>query len=164
MFRPDPKSEPRPKKPKTPLKRTGLKRGYITKVSPSAIDSLNGSEKVKESKPVQVWAKIKRTKLKKKFRKPTGELALMKIIYEETGGRCEITGEKLPFDVWSFAHLLGKKAYPKFRLKKENVALVKREIHYIYDNDTEENLLKKYPNAKVMYERKQLLKTEYNVH
>lgn len=100
----------------------------------------------------------------KKARKVTGELDLFREIFTERGGRCEITGEKLVFDPWCFAHILGKKAYPKFRLLKENIAMVKADLHTLYDNGSQEKLLEKYPGAIEIYHRKESLKTLYHNH
>lgn len=97
----------------------------------------------------------------KKKREPTGELELFKEIYKERGGRCEITGEKIIFDPWCFAHILAKKPYPRFRLLKANIVMVKKEIHILYDNEGRERLLDKYPAAIEIYHRKESLKTLY---
>lgn len=98
--------------------------------------------------------------VRKKY-KPTGELALFLKIYAERKGLCEITGEAIPFDVGSFAHILGKGAYPSLRLDESNILMVKKDIHDLYDNQGKEKLLAKYPAAILIYEKKEQLKHKY---
>jgi hypothetical protein len=52
-------------------------------------------------------------------RRKTGELALFQEMWEESEAkRCEVCADKLhEFSVAQHAHILGKGAYPKFRLK-----------------------------------------------
>jgi len=122
--------------------------------TPKTMDFFNPQPK-KYSQPK------KKKGLKQKERKPTGELALFKEIFLERNGKCQITGRDVIFDPMSFMHILSKGAYPKFRLKKENILLVEPEIHYIYDNSDKETLLFEYPKAKIIYEIKEELKIEY---
>lgn len=138
-FNPQPKPEKTPKKEKKPLKRTPLKR----------------SQKPLKRTP------LKKVALVKKAKSPSGEYELFLKIYAEQKGKCEITGKQIPFDVWSFMHVLSKKAYPSFRLKRENIMMVDRKIHELYDNSSQEKLLEAFPQAIVVYERKQQLKQEY---
>ena len=83
----------------------------------------------KQSKP------IKQISDKKKAEgKVTGELALFKAIWATRPHVCEVTGEQLKeFDVWNFAHILSKKAFPKFRLFDKNIVLMSRDAHSEYD-------------------------------
>ena len=96
-----------------------------------------------------------------KRRKTTGELKLFLQLYAERKGRCEITGQLIPFDVNNFAHILGKKAYPSLRLDPDNIIHVKPEIHHLYDNSSKEKLLEKYPAAIKIYEKKNELRYRY---
>ena len=114
----------------------------------------------KKRKPLK-RTPLKRVAIKKKPRKVTGEYSLFMKIYVERKGICEITGLEIPFDVNSFMHILSKGAYPKFRLKKDNIMLVNKKIHSLYDNEGSERLLKKFPQAIVIYQKKELLKKEY---
>lgn len=93
--------------------------------------------------------------------KPTGELALFLKIYADRKGLCDITGEAIPFDVGSFAHILGKGAYPSLRLDESNIIMIKKEIHDLYDNHGKEKLLAKYPTAILIYDKKEQLKHKY---
>ena len=94
-------------------------------------------------------------------RKPSGELKLFLEIYSERKGICEITGKQLPFDVNSFAHVLSKGAYPSLRLDPDNICFCDKEIHHLYDNSSREKLLEKFPEAIVIYERKEALRYKY---
>lgn len=99
--------------------------------------------------------------IKQKPRKPTGEYKLFLSIYAQRNGKCEVTGELIPFDVSSFAHILSKGAYPRYRLNPDNIIMVKPDIHSLYDNSSQEKLLSKYPNAIIIYDRKAQLKYQY---
>ena len=107
----------------------------------------------KTSKP------LKRTAIKKKPRKTTGERAINLEIWAERPHICFVTKEPLgnePLPVY-FMHVLGKKAYPAFRLKKENIVLGTAEIHNQYDSGTTIN----DPIFKPLLALKQFLKEEY---
>lgn len=110
----------------------------------------------KGENPSPVYSSIKQKK-----RAPTGEYALFLSIYTERKGICEVTGEQIKFDVNNFAHILSKGAYGKYRLNPFNIAHVKPEIHHLYDCSDKETLLKHYPEAEVIYERKERLKQQY---
>lgn len=97
----------------------------------------------------------------KKTYKPTGEYKLFLQIYSERKGICEVTGEQIRFDVSNFSHILSKGAYPKYRLNPFNIAHLKPEIHSLYDNSDKETLLKHFPKAIIIYERKEVLKQRY---
>lgn len=92
---------------------------------------------------------------------PTGELALFRKLYVKLGGKCQITHEPIAFDPWCFIHILSKGAYPSFRLKEENIFMTIPKIHDLYDNGSKEYLLSLYPKAKILYQKKEELKTEY---
>jgi len=91
----------------------------------------------------------------------TGELKLFKEIYEQRNECCEITGQWIPFNVNNFAHILGKGAYPSFRLLPENILMVQPRIHHLYDNVGREKLLAEFPEATIIYELKDKLRRQY---
>lgn len=95
-------------------------------------------------------------------KKPTGEADLFKCLFIERGMKCQITGKPLLFDVNSFAHILGKGAWPSFRLNPNNILMVLPEIHHLYDNSSREKLLAKYPEAEIIYTMKDKLRALYN--
>jgi len=106
--------------------------------------------------------KGKKSTLKSKPYKATGEKELFESIYESRNKRCEVTGQYIgAFDVWCFAHLLSKKAYPSYRLNPANIILCLREIHLLYDNSSREKLLEAYPQAIIMFEKKDALRYSY---
>ena len=94
-------------------------------------------------------------------RKTTGEKELFLRIYAERNGTCEVTGQQIKYDVNNFAHILSKGAYPKFRLLPENIIHVHPDVHHYYDNSDKETLLKHYPEAEVIYQKKERLKRRY---
>lgn len=99
-----------------------------------------------------------------KRREPTGELPLFREIYTERGGKCQITGVPLEFHPSIFAHILpkGQGMFPRFKLYKPNIYLVQFRIHDLYDHGTEEQLLKEFPGAKILFELYDKLEIEYN--
>ena len=146
MFNPQPKPEPKEKKTQKPLKRTPLKR------------SQTALKRTPLKKSVTL---LKRTAIKQKPKKASGEFELFLKIYADQKGICEITHRQIEFDVWCFMHILGKKAYPKFRLKRENIMMVDKRIHDLYDNSSKDKLLDAFPQAEIIYENKDKLKQEY---
>ena len=99
--------------------------------------------------------------LKQKLKEPSGELVLFKQIFQDCKGKSMITGKELEFHPNNFAHILSKGAYPRFRLLKKNIIFCEYEIHDLYDNSSREHLLSVYPKAKLFYELKDELRTEY---
>lgn len=133
--------------------------------SPKACMSFECRRKAQEqrsSKSDTVAPKKKQKPLNQRKYKPTGEKELFLKIYAERNATCQITGEFLQFDVWCFAHILSKGSHNKFRLNPDNIIMVKREIHDLYDNRGKEKLLEKYPKAEIIYKMKQELKSKYN--
>lgn len=114
-----------------------------------------------KTKPKQSSEKTRYSSIRPKPRKSTGELKMFLKIYAERKGKCEITGELIKFDVNNFAHILSKGAYPSFRLNPDNIAHVKPDIHRYYDGSDKETLLKHFPEAEVIYQKKVILKREY---
>jgi len=74
--------------------------------------------------------------IKKKFPKTTGERELFLKIWAKRPHVSEINGEPLGDEpnTYNFMHVLGKKAFPDFRLKEENILLASFDQHYYYDN------------------------------
>jgi len=90
------------------------------------------TKKLKGTEKKQVFGS-----LKKKFKKPTGELLSFKKLWEERPHRSELSGKAInEFDIFCWHHILGKKAYPKFRLVKKNIILVTRQEHIDIHNGT----------------------------
>lgn len=104
---------------------------------------------------------IRKSSIKSKPRKPTGELQLFMIIYAECKGVCQITKKQIPFDVSSFMHILSKGSYPSLRLERTNILMVDKRIHDLYDNQGKEKLLRQFPEASIIYELKDELRSKY---
>lgn len=84
--------------------------------------------------PKKTKKAIKRTQIKKKFKKPTGEKALFDEIWEEREHKCQVTGKPIyEFDIRLFSHILSKGAYGTYRLDKRNIWIVTPEIHHIWE-------------------------------
>jgi hypothetical protein len=111
-----------------------------------------------DPKPIK---KIKPKKALKSKRKKTGEAKLFEEIYIDRLGKCRITGEQLPLSPICFMHILSKGGYPRYRLNPKNILLVLPEIHTLYDCGSMEYLISLYPNAKMIYDLKDELRTEY---
>lgn len=62
---------------------------------------------------------------------------------------------------WCFAHILGKGAYPKFKLYYKNILLVTPEEHTYFDDNTAR--AKRDPQWKWVFDLQDLLKAEYNM-
>lgn len=74
------------------------------------------------------------TRIKKKFKKKTGELDVFKEIWEEREHKCFVCGSELgEFSVILFSHVLTKGAYPSLRLNKENILLKCEPCHHRYE-------------------------------
>lgn len=102
---------------------------------------------------------IKRTPISIK-RKTTGERALNLEIWAERPHVDFVTGFPLPDEPKPayFMHVLGKGAYPAFRLYKKNIVLGSEATHYQYDFQTTED----DPRFDKLNELKEELKAEYN--
>ena len=92
------------------------------------------------------------------------QLEMFQQIWQERTHECELCKQNgiithLPkFDVWSFAHILGKGAWCGFKLYKPNIALLCRKCHTQYDDHaTEDN-----PFFNWIHDKAQQLKQLYN--
>lgn len=71
-------------------------------------------------------------------KKPTGEAAVFKKIWEERGPYSQINNEYLgEYNVWYFAHVIpkGKNKYPHFKLLPANIILMSYSQHHLWDNN-----------------------------
>lgn len=125
MFRPYPKSGPKPKKEKKP---------------------------------------IKRTPLKKKFKK-TGQIEIFEEIAAEREWRCYVTGNVLKeLKPINFMHVLAKglNKYPKMKLHKPNIQLVEDDVHFRWDHCPRSELYKD-PRFDKLFDLELRLKREYKL-
>jgi hypothetical protein len=78
-------------------------------------------------------------------------------IWNERKHKSEVSGLPLgAFDIRYFSHVLTKAAYPKFRLKKENIVLMTPEEHFSWEFDD-----RKDPKFAKVIELESELKREY---
>lgn len=96
--------------------------------------------------------------LKQKFPEPTGELALFKKIHAALNGKSELTDKYLPFNVKHFIHCLSKGSREDLRLEAGNIVHGEYRAHWLYDNSIKSELLKEFPRATLIYERKANMK------
>lgn len=59
-----------------------------------------------------------------------------------------------------FSHILGKGAYPKFRLYKKNIVFMSYREHHLWDHA--KHMVKDNPLWKKVFELEEELKREYN--
>lgn len=77
-----------------------------------------------------------------KSKKPTGELLIFTAKWESTPNKvCEVCGVKVEFAPHTFSHILGKGAYPDFRLLLENLFLACFDCHFSWDNKAKSSLI-----------------------
>lgn len=72
-------------------------------------------------------------------RKPTGELGLFEELWKKRKHISFLSGKDLPiFDVALFAHVLEKaqNKFPKWKLNPENIILLTKFEHHLFDNGT----------------------------
>lgn len=98
-------------------------------------------------------------------REPTGEGTLFRHVYadrvdKKTGKlHSEVSGEEIKIvSPANFAHILPKKLYPLFRLRKDNIVILSWDEHNQYDGGLKSELLEDPRWSKVFEKREQLLK------
>ena len=106
---------------------------------------------------------IKRSAIKHKPVGNTDQLNVMKEVFEERGGKCEITGESLVFDPFCVHHLLNKNNYKRFKLYKKNMIVIHPDIHYAYHNNDKQYVISTFgQKANVLYDKADELRIEYH--
>lgn len=106
----------------------------------------------------------KAPKILQKFsirKKKLSELEFFKSEWDKRGGRCFLTGEKIPFHPASCFHVLGKGAFPKYRLKPENLIFMKIELHNDWHALGQNKCLEKDARWKMIIDLYEKLKIEY---
>jgi len=120
------------------------------------------AEKNKD-KPKKVQKPLQRVPLSYK-RKPTGELELMKSMWDKMPEhKSFINGEPIhAFNVGNFAHVLPKaqNRYPKFKLYEDNIKLLTFQQHHQWDKCPREDL-RKLPEWDKMFKLEAELIEEY---
>lgn len=92
--------------------------------------------------------------------KATGQKTIFMEIWNERPHVSEVSGEYLGNEpnVSFFSHILGKKAYPRFILNKNNILLMTFEEHYEFDFGSPEGSM-----WDKVFELKEQLKIEYHL-
>lgn len=115
-------------------------------------------------------AKVYQGRKKIKPRKATGEMKMFDEIFDERPSYCFITDVFLGTKTFLkqtrqfhhlFHHVLRKSAYPSFRLYKNNIIMVTKEVHHKIETKAMSDLLKedfRYERLKELHEK---LKQEY---
>lgn len=119
-----------------------------------------------DPKPVSVKKKpkpLKRTAMKKKPRKVTGEAAMFNAIWQTRPNVSFVSRTILGNEAKAqfFSHVLPKSTYPAFRLNMDNIVLLTAEEHYLWDNGSRDKL-RQNPRWDKMFELEQKLKDRYN--
>lgn len=112
------------------------------------------------SKLNSIGIKKKKTRNKKKSRKQ-GQKEMFLKIWADRPHISELSGESLgeEINVWFFAHILGKGAYPQIKLNPDNIMLVTHDEHWQLDQNT--HLAKQDPLYKLFFDKAQRLKEEF---
>ena len=115
----------------------------------------------KEKEP---YKGLKRTAIKRKPIGNTDQYDVMKEVFEERGGVCEITGEFLgEFDPFMVHHFLNKNTYKRFKLRKDAMIVIHPDIHYAYHNNDKEYVIDTFgKKANILYDRADELRIECN--
>lgn len=116
------------------------------------------------NKSLQLCNKCNDKRLGDKKRGQPREMSLFDRIYAERGGVSQISGKKLPEKGdsryhWCFSHILTKGAYPKFKLKPENIKLVTPEEHILWENYKWK--VRELPEWKWVFDMQEQLKQQY---
>lgn len=120
---------------------------YIVNKTRKLCDKCN-SKRLKESSSVQKTERF--------------ELQLFIQIWNERPHLSEVSGLPLKqFNICYFSHVLSKGAYPKYRLKKENIILKTMREHNDWHTKAESDL-KQIPMWQPIFELRDKLKTQYN--
>ena len=106
--------------------------------------------------------KLAKTKIKQKFSKPTGELALFQAIWDNRPNFCAVCNEPLgEFNISYFSHILPKGAFPKFRLYDKNIMLKCEYHHHIWGTKAKSDLLNYHSNFQMAIDLAEELLIEY---
>jgi hypothetical protein len=105
----------------------------------------------KKAKPVKTYLK-----------RATGELDMFNEIWAEREHVSFVSGETIMGDmsVWYMAHILPKGSYQRYRLRKDNIVLLTKEEHTLFDHASHK--IKDDPMWQPLLELKQEMKEMYN--
>lgn len=125
---------------------------------------IQGKEKQPKIQKMLDSGQIKRAnKTKPPKRKNTGEKELFLQIWEERPHVSEISGKSLgnePKAIYFF-HILGKGAYPAYKLNPDNIILTTEQEHIDWHSMGKDDLIQKEPKFKKVFEKYETLKSRY---
>ena len=137
-----------------------VRKGYIQQCN-QRIKNENKKQQVR-IKPIIVE--------EKKFKEPTGELKLFKIIWQTRPHRCEVCDKEInEFSHNIFSHILPKGLYPEYRLDENNIWIMCHDFneergwggcHFDWGNFTDE--MKSDPKWIPVFELAEALRQETN--
>lgn len=111
-----------------------------------------------DDKPKKIG--LRKTSMKKRY-KPTGEMDLFKHLWGTRKHTCYITGRELEFSPSICFHILGKGAFPAYRLNPSNIIFVNAEYHTDWHTMSREKLLKKDRRWEYVFKLYEMLKIAY---
>jgi hypothetical protein len=138
------------------------KEDYIVKKLPKR-KLCNGCNKKRLQESKGDKGKPSYSSIKKKFPKPSGQLALFEAIWSTRPHVSYISGERLGDDlkaIYCF-HILGKGAFPKYKLYDKNIILTTAQEHIDWGEKNREELLALSPNWQKVFDLYDSLKEEY---
>lgn len=109
--------------------------------------------------PVKPKKGLKKISLKRRM---MNESDFFKSIWKIRGGHCFITGEKLIFHPNVCFHILGKGAFPGYRLKAENLIFVNATYHSDWHVLGQQKCLEKDTRWQQVIDMYNQLKIQYN--
>lgn len=95
-------------------------------------------------------------------RRKISELDFFQSEWKKRGGYCFITGEKLIFHPGVCFHVLGKGAFPSYRLNPENLIFVNAKYHNEWHVNGQQKCLEKDPRWQMVIDLYNKLKIQYN--
>lgn len=123
----------------------------------------------KARRPPKSKKPLRRTGIKKKFPKASGEAVIFTMIANTRGNKCQVCGKQIiEFGAGNFSHLLSKGTRPDLRLNPKNILIMCFNMngsgcHNRYDTIAESKLLEaNYKMWKPIFELRDKLKTFIN--
>lgn len=81
--------------------------------------------------------------------------------WEKRGGKCFVTGDVITFSPLCCFHILGKGAFPNYRLNPDNLIFVKPQYHVDWHSMGRQRLLEKDSSWQKVFDMYDALKDGY---